>query len=83
MNEQDITLMDLPTKPRSRLYYYQGNFYYPLDVSIDLKARVRFKIKQFKKDNTELFKNDRAHPDYKSVVQLFDEQIGKFTNENN
>lgn len=74
MGESDITIMQLPTAPKSRLYYYQGNFYYPLDVSREMLQRIRFKIAQFKKENESLFKSDRSHPDYKSVVQLFDEQ---------
>jgi len=78
LSENDITIMDLHTKPKSRLYYYQGNFFHPLDLSMDLKSRVRFKIKQFKKENAAKFAADRAHPDYKSVVQLFDEQMKEF-----
>ena len=79
MNDADITIMNLPTCKNSRLYYYQGNFYYPLEgVSIELKQRIRFKIAQFKKENAAMFAADRAHPDYKSIVQLFDEQMEKF-----
>lgn len=75
MSPDDITIMQLPTRPRSRLYYYQGNFYHPLDMARDIAERVRFKIRQFKKDNAAMVAADRAHPDYKNPVELFDAAI--------
>jgi len=81
MNETDITIMPVITirngkKTKSRLYYYQGNFFYPLEgLSRDWLQRVRFKIKQFKAANSAMITADRQHPDYKSVLQLFNEQM--------
>ncbi len=82
MNDTDITIMPVKVQQRngreakSRLYYYQGNFFYPLErLSNDWKQRVRFKIKQFKAANAAMIKADRSHPDYKTKLQLFDEQV--------
>jgi hypothetical protein len=52
------------------LYYYNGNFFYPLFLSRNLERVVFMRIKQFKKDNAALVRSDRAHPDYKDKVQL-------------
>lgn len=82
MSEQDITIMKVKTATggNSRLYYYQGNFFHPLDMlSKDWKSRVKFKITQFKKENADLVKKDRAHPDYKSGLGLFDEQVAEWS----
>ena len=78
MRPDDITIMQVTTTrgTKSRLYYYQGNFFYPLEsLSNDWRARIRFKIKQFKTANAAMIAADRAHPDYKTVLQLFDDQF--------
>ncbi len=78
MSPNDITIMTVTTArgTKSRLYYYQGNFYYPLEtLSNDWRARIRFKIKQFKATNAAMIAADKAHPDYKTMLQLFDEQM--------
>jgi len=57
-----------------RLYYYQGNFYYPLfGLSREDKNLIKLHIKWFKRDFAERVKMDRANPDYKTKVQLFEE----------
>lgn len=56
------------------LYYYQGNFYHPLDLVGDSVGKVKRGIREFMRDNKELVETDRASPDYKTLLQLFDEQ---------
>ena len=55
----------------SWLYYYAGNFFYPVFLANkNLERLISLKIKKFKKENSELVKSDRAHPDYLDKVQL-------------
>lgn len=59
-----------------RCYYYKGNFYYPIDgLTKNNKNLIRMNIKKFKKDNKELIKSDRVRHDYKTLLDLFDEQM--------
>lgn len=60
---------------KHNLYYYEGNFYYPLFVAGFQHGRVRRAIREFKKANQSLIDTDRAQPDYKTLVELFDEQF--------
>ena len=79
MDEKDITIAQIPRSQfhaRSRLYYYQGNFYHPLEMTRETASRVKNLINLFMKQNKEMIKRDRSHPDYKAMVQLFDEQMG-------
>ena len=79
MSLNDITIMALDTRPRSRLYYYQGNFYYPLEgLKGDMIGKVKGAIRKWKKENAAMFAADRAHLDYKTLVQIFDEHYGDF-----
>ena len=57
----------------SRLYYYQGNFYMPLMLRGDQVGKVKRAIREFKAANQELIDRDRSHPDYKTLLQIFDE----------
>ncbi len=53
------------------LYYYAGNFFYPIFLANkDIERLVRLKMKKFRKENAALIKADRAHPDYLDKVQL-------------
>jgi hypothetical protein len=59
------------------LYYYQGNFFYPVFlVTKDLERRINLKIAAWRKDasNEAILKADRAHPDYRNKVQLAEAQ---------
>jgi hypothetical protein len=68
-------------KQRSnRLYYYQGNFYYPLDLVGKQVGLVKKGIREFTAANKELIARDRAHPDYKTLLQIFDEYIAEMEN---
>jgi hypothetical protein len=53
-----------------RLYYYFGNFFYPIDLPDSLEATVIAAIKKFMAENSELVKRDREHPDYQTLLQL-------------
>lgn len=73
-----IILRDLKTSPESgghRLYYFQGNFYHPLVLWGNDKGRVAKAIRMFKINNRALVENDRAHPDYKTLPEIFDAQM--------
>jgi len=59
------------------LYYYQGNFYYPMDVHGSDVGRIKGAIRKFEKNNAEMVTRDRSSPGYKTKVELFDEQIGE------
>ena len=59
-----------------RLYYYQGNFFHPLELVGYQVGIVKRAIRDFMKTNKELIKRDRAHPDYKNILELFDIQLG-------
>jgi len=57
------------------LYYYNGNFYYSLfGVPTNIMGQIRRQIRIFMKINAELVKQDRAHPDYKTKLELATEQ---------
>jgi len=81
--EADITI--LPNLPfqlpngkigHSRLYYYQGNFYYPLEgLKGDTIGKVKGAIRKWKKENAALFAANRAHPDYKTLLEIWDENF--------
>ncbi len=80
MSPNDITIMHvtLTNGKKGRCYYYQGNFYYPLErLGNNMRAKMRIKINVFKHENAALIKADRAHPDYKTLLQIFDEQFGE------
>ena len=81
MGEEHITILrNLRTKePNSRpihlLYYYQGNFFHPMDLKNKDMSRVKVAKHIFLNENKELVEADRSHPNYKTKVQLFDEQM--------
>lgn len=79
-DEHTVLLDDVRTtyagdRARHCLYYYQGNFYAPLDIHGGDIGRVKKAIRQFKKANAEQIAQDRAHPDYKTLLELFDAQF--------
>lgn len=77
MSEDDITILNLDLKPKSRLCYYQGNFYHPLNLPGDMIGIVKRAIRTFIKENKQMVDKDRKHPDYKNVLQIFDAQMKK------
>lgn len=80
MSEDDITLIQGLTLPNgrlsrsSRLYYYQGNFYAPLQLHGGENHRVLRATREFVKANAERIRRDRAHPSYRTKLQLALEQ---------
>ena len=78
MSEQDITILPrvrTPTNQFGRLYYYQGNFFKPLAIHSGEVGRVSGAIRNFMRENRDLITRDRAHPEYKTLVELFDNQM--------
>ena len=79
MTENDITLLTLTpvmmNQPKGRVYYYQGNFFHPLFLAGDQIGKVKRAIREFCKANAPMIKADRAHPDYKNLLEIFDEQV--------
>lgn len=47
-----------------RLYYYKGNFFYPLNLETKIMGNVCRSIRQFIKANKEMVSKDRKSPDY-------------------
>lgn len=57
------------------LYYYNGNFFYPIFVkSREIEGRIRRLCAIFEKRNPELVAADRAHADYLTKLQLAEAQ---------
>ena len=59
----------------SRLYYYRGNFFQPLQVDGCEVGRIKRAMRQFCREHREKVEQDRARPGYRTLVELFDEQM--------
>lgn len=66
-----MLLRRLPGQPGS-VYYYFGNFYHPLDLKGANVGLVKRLKREFAQSHKALIKSDRAHPDYKTILELFD-----------
>jgi hypothetical protein len=55
------------------LYYYEGNFYYPLTLPTHLMGRVKRQIREWSKDNAERIAADQSHPEYKTKLEIYDD----------
>lgn len=55
-----------------RLYYYQGNFFYPLTLPNFCVGVLERGIREFTKANKKLIEADRKDPKYQSISQLCD-----------
>jgi hypothetical protein len=55
---------------KGRLYYFQGNFFHPMDLVGDSIGKVKRGIREFMRDNQQLVDADRSSPDYRTLVQL-------------
>lgn len=53
-----------------RVYYYQGNFYHPLDLQKDEPGKVRRLICDFIKQNKSLVENDRKDSNYRTLDEV-------------
>ena len=73
---EDITICNAAINhvQKSRIYYYQGNVYQPIGgyKNRKVKEQVERKIKAWMRQNKEMILKDRAHPEYKTLVQLAD-----------
>jgi hypothetical protein len=80
MSEEQITILkDVKCQGKNNcLYYYRGNFFYPIMVDNGDLGRVRKAIRVFTKENKALVEKDRADPKYKTKLELFDEQMEKY-----
>lgn len=58
------------TRTIGRVYYYQGNFFHPLNLINDEQGRVMKMIRTFIKENKTLVQSDRADKDYRNLLQL-------------
>jgi hypothetical protein len=57
------------------LYYYQGNFFYPVFLATkNLERLVNLRIKRFIAANNDLVLADQSHPDYRNKFQLAEAQ---------
>lgn len=75
ISQDEIHILNLVSQ-KGRLYYYQGNFYYPLDLKGSSPGLIKRGIRDFMANNADLIARDRADPDYKTAVELFDDQCG-------
>lgn len=81
MTEGEIHITNLAGGRGRRLYYYQGNFFHPVDLFGAEAGQVRGGINRFMKANRAMVDADRADPNYKTLPQLFDEQLAEFDRE--
>ena len=57
---------------KGRLYYYQGNFFHPLELVGSSVGLVKRGIREFMRDHAALVASDRADPEYRTLMQLAD-----------
>jgi len=70
-------VMSLDGSTAGSLYYYQGNFYHPFNLHGSEVGRVKRAAREFVKHNKELVGRDRSDPNYKTLVEIFDEYYGE------
>lgn len=70
--------MKVGFKHVGRLYYLNGNFFSPDVIPGNQIGVYKRGVREFKKQHAEMIKKDRAHPDYRTLVQLLDEQHLEF-----
>ncbi len=78
LSQNEIPILTLKCQV-GRLYYYQGNFYHPLDLSGRNVGLVKGAIRDFIKENKALVDSDRSCPEYKTLIEIFDECHGYAT----
>lgn len=64
INDITIPVNAWTKKKVGRLYYYQGNFFFPLSLPTDVMGKVLKSIRIFTKENKEMIARDRKSPDY-------------------
>jgi hypothetical protein len=58
---------------KGRLYYFQGNFFQPIDLKGASVGEVKRGIRDFTRDNKALIASDRADPAYRTPMQMCDD----------
>lgn len=74
MTAAEIHIARLSSRGNRRLYYYQGNFFHPIDLTGGEPGLVKRYIREFMRDNNKLVESDRADPAYRTPTQLADLQ---------
>lgn len=74
-SETIVLLRDLktPSGMKGILYYYKGNFFYPMELYGHYGGLVKRAMREFSSANTALIERDRAQSDYKTKPELFKE----------
>ena len=70
MTKDEIHIMDLPGPQSRRLYYFQGNFFHPMELPGAQLGLVRGAIRRFMKEHAAMVAADRADPAYRTLVDL-------------
>lgn len=60
------------TGQKGRLYYFQGNFFHPLTLRHGSIGLVKRGIREFMRDHKAMVASDRAHPNYRTPMELCD-----------
>lgn len=71
MSPDEHHILKLPDQ-HGRLYYFQGNFFHPLTLRHGSIGLVKRGIREFMRDHKALVASDRAHPNYRTPMQLCD-----------
>ena len=73
---EDITILSVVPCIKGttgRLYYYKGNFFYPIMVTKKTRAKIITTIRNFSRKNSNRIQQDRQQPDYVSKVKLIEQ----------
>lgn len=69
MDTTEYPILSLPFG-RGRLYYFQGNFFHPLNLTANEPGLIARGIREFSKLNKSMIAAHRADPDYKTLEDL-------------
>jgi hypothetical protein len=77
ISSEQKTIVLLPVvmtskRTRGTLYYFAGNFFWPMDLHRSAVGMVNGAIRRFIKHNRDMIVADRAQPDYLTIEQLCD-----------
>lgn len=71
MNNIEYPILTLPSG-RVRLYYFNGNFFHPLNLTANEPGLIARGIREFSKQNKAMIAAHRASPDYQTLEELGD-----------